>query len=84
VIPNCLANCAVFKVRRGARRGDSPAWSLKTQQRVARAGGSGAQGTAPREAGLPPELARVVADPVDIPRTAGALKHRAGSKRRAP
>jgi hypothetical protein len=30
------------------------------------------------------ELARVVADPVDIPRTAGALKRRAGSKRRAP
>ena len=33
MIPNCLANCAVFKVRRGARRRDSPAWSLKTQQR---------------------------------------------------
>jgi hypothetical protein len=36
VIPNCLANCAVFKVRRGARRGDSAAWSLKTQQRGCR------------------------------------------------
>ena len=34
----CLANCAVFKVRRETDREDIPARSLKTQQR---AGGSG-------------------------------------------
>jgi hypothetical protein len=68
VIPNCLANCAVFKVRRGARRGDSAAWSLKTQQRVC----GTRDAKASRARALRP-------GPVDIPKAAGAIKQTGGA-----